>query len=147
MHYVYRVYRVVLHYVLWNFRYAVGGVEEEWNVTMTESEPGIVSTITSFSHSLPPFFPHSPSPYPFNFTSYHHFTPSFLPPPSLTFLSFPPLSLPPSLPYIPPSPPFPSGRGGRSGKGKGGERGKDQVCSIHEMKENELIVVLTATIV
>ena len=42
-YYVYRVYCVVSHYVLCNFRYAVGGVEEDWNVTMTGSEPGIVS--------------------------------------------------------------------------------------------------------
>ena len=42
-YYVYTVYCVILHYVLWNFRYAVGGAEEEWNVTVTESEPGIVS--------------------------------------------------------------------------------------------------------
>ena len=39
-YYVYTVYCVVLHYVLWNFTYAVDGAEEEWNVT---SEPGIVS--------------------------------------------------------------------------------------------------------
>ena len=43
-YYVYTVYCVVLHYVLWNFRYAVGGDEEEQNVTMTGSEPaGIIS--------------------------------------------------------------------------------------------------------
>ena len=40
---MYIVYCVVLHYVLWNLRYAVGGAEEEWNVTITGSEPGIVS--------------------------------------------------------------------------------------------------------
>ena len=39
-YYVYTVYCVVLHYVLWNFRYAVGGAEGERNVT---SEPGIIS--------------------------------------------------------------------------------------------------------
>ena len=42
-YYVYTVHCVVLHYVLWNFRYVVGRAEEEWNVNMTGSEPGIVS--------------------------------------------------------------------------------------------------------